>query len=84
MLYRMVEHGNTPKIKVVAESKELGEVPTFNTIATIPGKELPDEYIILSAHFDSWDGATGATDNGTGTITILEAKNPFPTKGMDA
>ena len=73
MLYRMVEHGDNPKIKIVAESKELGEVPTFNTIATIPGKELPNEYIILSAHFDSWDGATGATDNGTGTITMMEA-----------
>ncbi len=73
MLCRMVEHGDTPKIKVVAESKELGEVPTFNTIATIRGKELPNEYVILSAHFDSWDGATGATDNGTGTITMLEA-----------
>jgi len=73
MLYRMVEHGKDPKLKVVAESEELGEVPTFNTIATIPGTELPDEYIILSAHFDSWDGATGATDNGTGAITMLEA-----------
>lgn len=73
MLYRMVEHGAKPEIKIVAESKELGEVPTFNTIATIPGTELPDEYVILSAHFDSWDGATGATDNGTGTITMLEA-----------
>ena len=73
MLYRMVEHGANPKIKIVAESKELGEVPTFNTIATIPGTEFPDEYVILSAHFDSWDGATGATDNGTGTITMLEA-----------
>ena len=29
--------------------------------------------MILSAHFDSWDGATGATDNGTGTITMMEA-----------
>ena len=28
---------------------------------------------MLSAHFDSWDGGTGATDNGTGTITMLEA-----------
>ncbi|WP_273565328.1 M20/M25/M40 family metallo-hydrolase [Maribacter halichondriae] len=73
MLYRLLEHGKNPKIKVVAESKELGTVSTFNTIATIPGKELPNEYIILSAHFDSWDGATGATDNGTGTITMLEA-----------
>ena len=73
MLYRMVEHGANPQIKIIAESKDLGKVPTFNTIATIPGTEFPDEYVILSAHFDSWDGATGATDNGTGTITMLEA-----------
>ncbi len=72
MLYRMVEHGSNPLVKVVAESKELGRVPTFNTIATIPGTEYPDEYIVLSAHFDSWDGGTGATDNGTGTITMME------------
>ncbi|TLP76978.1 M20/M25/M40 family metallo-hydrolase [Maribacter sp. ACAM166] len=73
MLYRLVEHGANPQIRIVAESKDLGKVPTFNTIATIPGIEFPDEYVILSAHFDSWDGATGATDNGTGTITMLEA-----------
>lgn len=73
LLYRMVENGANPQIKVVAESTDMGAVPTFNTIATIPGKELPDEYVILSAHFDSWDGATGATDNGTGTITMMEA-----------
>ncbi|MDY8135829.1 M20/M25/M40 family metallo-hydrolase [Aquimarina sp. 2201CG5-10] len=73
MLYRLVEHKAKPKIKIVAESKELGMVPTFNTIAEIKGTEKPDEYIILSAHFDSWDGGTGATDNGTGTITMMEA-----------
>ncbi len=28
--------------------------------------------MILSAHLDSWDGGTGATDNGTGTITMME------------
>ncbi|MEQ9375449.1 MAG: M20/M25/M40 family metallo-hydrolase [Imperialibacter sp.] len=73
MLYRMVEKGDAPVIKVVAESKDLGTVPTFNTIATIPGSELPNEYVMLSAHFDSWDGGTGATDNGTGTLTMMEA-----------
>ncbi|MCF6294323.1 MAG: M20/M25/M40 family metallo-hydrolase [Flavobacteriaceae bacterium] len=73
MLYRMVEYGDKPKINIVAKSKELGRVPTFNTIAEIKGTEKPDEYVILSAHFDSWDGATGATDNGTGTIIMMEA-----------
>lgn len=73
MLYRLAENGDQPEVRAVAESKELGRVPTFNTIATSPGRELPEEYIVLSAHFDSWDGGTGATDNGTGTITMMEA-----------
>ena len=73
LLYRLAESGNTPKLKIVAQSKELGRVPTFNTIAEIKGSEKPEEYIILSAHFDSWDGATGATDNGTGTLVMMEA-----------
>jgi len=72
MLYRLVESGQKPQLHIVAESKEHGVVPTFNTIAEIKGSEKPDEYIILSAHFDSWDGGTGATDNGTGTIIMME------------
>lgn len=73
LLWRLAEFGSKPVVKLVAESKDLGKVPTLNTIATIPGTEKPDEYVILSAHFDSWDGGTGATDNGTGTITMMEA-----------
>ena len=73
MLYRMVEYGDKPRINIVAMSKELGKVDNFNTIAEIKGTEKPDEYIILSAHFDSWDGGTGATDNGTGTLVMMEA-----------
>jgi len=73
MLYRMVQHGSEPEVHVNAQSKDLGKVPTFNTIATIPGNEKANEYIILSAHYDSWDGGTGATDNATGSITMMEA-----------
>jgi carboxypeptidase Q len=73
VLYRLVESGASPIIRIHTESKERGEVPTFNTIAEIKGTEKPDEYVILSAHFDSWDGGTGATDNGTGTLTMMEA-----------
>jgi len=73
MLYRMVEYGDKPRINIVAKSKELGKVSNFNTIAEIKGTEKPEEYIVLSAHFDSWDGGTGATDNGTGTLVMMEA-----------
>lgn len=73
LLYRLTESGKPTKISVQANSKETGVVPTFNTVAEIKGTEKPDEYVMLSAHFDSWDGATGATDNGTGTLVMMEA-----------
>ncbi len=43
-----------------------GPIKLYNVIADIPGTEKPDEYVIIGGHIDSWDGATGATDNGTG------------------
>ena len=72
LVYRLAESGKKPVINLVAESKETGVTPTFNTIAEIKGSEKPDEYVMLSAHFDSWDGGTGATDNGTGSIMMME------------
>ena len=50
-----------------------GPITLYNVIADIPGVELPDEYVIVGGHIDSWDGATGTTDNGTGVATTLEA-----------
>lgn len=73
LLFRLADRKQSPVVRLEAESQALGEQPVFNTIAEIRGVEKPDEYVMLSAHFDSWDGASGATDNGTGTITMLEA-----------
>ncbi|MEP6692424.1 MAG: M28 family peptidase [Gemmatimonadaceae bacterium] len=73
LVYRLTERNQNPTIRVDAESQDLGEQPVFNTIARIPGTEKPNEYVMLSAHFDSWDAGSGATDNGTGTITMMEA-----------
>jgi hypothetical protein len=73
MLFRMAEGGQNPRIRVDSDAEVLGEVPQFSVIAELKGTELPDEYIVLSAHLDSWHAGTGATDNGTGTITMLEA-----------
>jgi len=73
LVFRMAEKGQNPTLRVTADAENLGEVPVFNTIAEIRGTEKPDEYVMLSAHFDSWDGGSGATDNATGTVTMLEA-----------
>jgi carboxypeptidase Q len=73
MLFRLAQNNQGPKVKLMAESESLGEQPVFNVIAEIKGSTLPNEYVVLSAHFDSWEGHSGATDNATGTITMLEA-----------
>ncbi|PAP76323.1 M20/M25/M40 family metallo-hydrolase [Rubrivirga marina] len=73
LLARLASSGHAPHLRVDAEAEDLGVVPQFNVIAEVRGTELPDEYVLLSAHLDSWHAATGATDNGTGTITMLEA-----------
>lgn len=73
LVYRLTESNSRPVLSIKADSKETGVVPTFNTMAEMKGSEKPGEYVMLSAHFDSWDGASGATDNGTGTLTMMEA-----------
>ncbi len=47
----------------------------YDTIAEIPGtdKDKKDEVVMLGAHLDSWHAGTGATDNGAGTIVMMEA-----------
>lgn len=45
----------------------------FNIVAEIPGREQPDEVVIIGGHFDSWHAATGATDNGGACASLMEA-----------
>lgn len=73
LLFRLAQNHQGPRLRLDADAQFLGEQPIFNVIGEIKGSEKPNEYIVLSAHFDSFDSASGATDNGTGTITMLEA-----------
>jgi hypothetical protein len=43
-----------------------------NVIADLPGS-TPDDVVLLGAHFDSWDPAQGADDNGSGVAAVLDA-----------
>jgi len=57
-------------------------VQQYNTVAELRGTEHPDEVVLLGAHLDSWDLATGGTDNGTGAITVLEAARILKAAGI--
>jgi hypothetical protein len=73
LVHRLAENGQGPVLRVTAEAEYLGEIPVYNVIGRIEGSELPEEYVMLSAHFDSWEGGSGATDNGTGSVLMMEA-----------
>ncbi len=52
---------------------EEGPAVYYNATAEIPGTDLADECVIIGGHIDSWDGATGTTDNGCGVAVAMEA-----------
>jgi len=68
----VTRQASTAEVKIKTSFSK-GSVEVYNTVAEIPGTEKPDEVVIIGAHLDSWDLGTGATDNGTGSMAVLEA-----------
>ena len=59
-----------------------GDTASFNVVAEIPGTDKADELVMLGAHFDSWHGATGATDNASGSAVMMEAMRILKQSGL--
>jgi Zn-dependent M28 family amino/carboxypeptidase len=59
-----------------------GDTASFNVVAEIPGTDKADELVMLGAHFDSWHGATGATDNAAGSAVMMEAIRILKQSGL--
>ena len=73
LVHRLASRNQGARVRLDARAEPLPDAPMFNVIAELKGSERPDEYVLLGAHLDSWDGASGATDNGTGTVMMMEA-----------
>jgi len=58
-----------------------GPVAYHNVVARIPGTDKPEEIVLLGAHLDSFDGASGAADNGSGVATMMEAMRLLAASG---
>lgn len=78
-MVRLIEHNQPVKVELNVSVKfneeSADKLSGFNIVGDIPGTDpkLKDEIVLLGAHFDSWTGATGATDNATGTTEMMEA-----------
>ena len=75
MLYRLASRPApaVTKVEVEINNKFIpGPITVFNTVGEVKGSEKPDEFVVVGAHLDSWDLATGTMDNGTGSCIVLE------------
>ncbi|HEY6212345.1 MAG TPA: M20/M25/M40 family metallo-hydrolase [Vicinamibacterales bacterium] len=54
----------------------------YNTIAEIPGTDKKNEVVMLGGHLDSWQSATGATDNAIGCAMMMEAARILKALGV--
>jgi carboxypeptidase Q len=73
LLQRMHDRGDHPMLRLKMEAKFLPDAESANVIAEISGSEKPDEVVLVSGHFDSWDVGQGAHDDGGGCIIAWEA-----------
>jgi len=76
MIVRLLKNNVPVKMDVEVKTKFFTvDTRGYNVIAEIPGtdKNLKDEVVMLGGHLDSWQGGTGATDNGAGSMVMMEA-----------
>ncbi len=74
-VYRLLKANVPVSIEMDVETEFTGDHEHgFDTIAEIPGTDpkVKDEVVMVGGHLDSWASATGATDNGAGTVVAME------------
>src|SRR6266852_1480825 len=82
LLWRLLDGGPVQAEVEISNSASKKPVEVYNTVAEIPGSEKRDEVVIIGGHLDSWDLGTGATDNGTGAMAVLEAARALQQLGV--
>lgn len=73
LLQRMHDRGDRMTLRLKMQAKFLPDAESANVIAELRGSEKPDEIVLISGHFDSWDVGQGAHDDGGGCIIAWEA-----------
>ncbi len=74
-LTRMLTNANSVRLRLTLTPKQMPQGRSGNVVAEIPGRESPEEIVLIGAHLDSWDLATGAVDDGAGVGIVMAAAN---------
>lgn len=73
LLARRMSTDKQVRLHLRSTSRELPATWSANVIGEIPGRERPEEIVLLGAHLDSWDLGHGALDDGAGVAIVMEA-----------
>lgn len=82
LIQRLQDAGNPVSVHLEMEARTLPDAESANVVGEIPGREKPDEVVVIGGHIDSWDVGAGAQDDGTGIITALEAAHLIHQLGL--
>ncbi len=82
LFHRLLAGGQKVTMRAdIANSLSADTVDAQNTVAELRGSTKPGEVVLVGAHLDSWDLASGTTDNGAGAMTVLEAARILKASG---
>lgn len=82
-LVRLANSGYPVKLDVDVQTEFASkDLKGYNVIAEIKGTDLSHEIVMLGGHLDSWQGATGATDNAAGCAVMIEAIRIIKESGL--
>jgi carboxypeptidase Q len=82
MLHRFQDRGEQSVVNLTMRAQILPDVRSRNVVAEVPGRERPDEVVVLGGHIDSWDVGQGAMDDGGGSVAAWEAVRLIHTLGL--
>ena len=75
MIARLARRGESVDLRIELRTRFDDDPNTYNVLTDLPGTDpdVGDEVVLVGAHLDSWHTAVGATDNGDGSLAVIEA-----------
>ncbi|HEY4239548.1 MAG TPA: M20/M25/M40 family metallo-hydrolase [Kofleriaceae bacterium] len=82
-LARLAKAGAAPRLEITSDvAYDDSDPKAYDILAEIPGTDPGAGYVMAGAHLDSWAAADGATDNGAGTVVVMEAARILAATGV--
>ncbi|HXV77971.1 MAG TPA: M20/M25/M40 family metallo-hydrolase [Candidatus Polarisedimenticolaceae bacterium] len=72
LISRLTRQGETVRVRLRLGARMLPDAVSANVLAELPGRERPEQIVVIGAHLDSWDVGTGAHDDGAGCAIVME------------